>query len=90
MTFDEWAERIAKHVSAELPEVSVKRKIDDVCRWIYAGRECQLHALSDSQAAFVALRRNGLFTDCPFWCHISIAAESEEEIARRIVGWFAR
>ena len=90
MTFDEWADGIALRVTAAVPEVYLKRKIDDVCRWIHAGKECQLHAVSDSQAAFVVLRRDGVFTDSPFSCHIAIAAGSEDEVARRIIGWFGK
>jgi hypothetical protein len=90
MTFDEWADRIALHVVKAVPDVNVKRKLDDVCRWIHSGKECQLHAVSESQAAFVALRRDGMFTDCPFSCHIAIAAGSEEDVARRIIGWFGK
>jgi hypothetical protein len=90
MTFDEWADEIAARVRTAVPDVNLKRKVDDVCRWIHAGKECQLHAVSDSLAAFVALRRDGFFTECPFTCHLPIAAGSEEEIARRIVGWFGK
>lgn len=90
MTFEEWTDGIATRVVAAVPDVSLKRKIDDVCRWIHAERECQVHALSDSLAAFVALRREGMFTDSPFSCQIAIGAGSEEEVARRIIGWFGK
>lgn len=87
MTFEEWAHEIDARVVAALPGVNVKRKVDDLCRWIHAGKECQLHAVSDSIAAFVELRRNGIMTDCSFSCHIAIAADSKEEVANRIIGW---
>src|SRR5579884_3081538 len=87
MTFDEWAHDIELRVAAEVPDVSVKRKIDDLCRWIRAGKECQVLALSDSTATFVALRRNGIITNCTFSCRIPIAANSEFEVASRIIGW---
>jgi hypothetical protein len=88
MTFDEWADEIASRVSVAVPDVNVKRKIDDLYRWIHAGKECAVYAVSDSLAAFVALRREGPRTVCPFTCHVIIAPASEEEIARRIIGWF--
>ena len=87
MTFEEWAHEIDSRVVAAVPDVSVKCKVDDLCRWIHNGKECQVHAVSESVAAFVALRRNGIMTDCSFTCRIAIAATSREEIASRIVGW---
>lgn len=84
---DEWAHEIDVRVAAAVPGVNFKQKIEDLCRWIHAGRECQVHAVSDSTAAFVALRRNGIMTDCSFSCHIAIGADSEEEVASRIIGW---
>jgi hypothetical protein len=89
MSFDEWSYEITAHVFAALPGVRVKRKVDDLCRWIRDEKECQVHAVSDSVAAFVALRRNGIITDCSFACHIAITADSKEEVASRIVGWLA-
>ena len=90
MTFDEWADDIGTRVTAAVPDVNVKRKIDDLYRWIHAGKECQIYAVSDSLAAFVVLRRDGLATVCPFTCHVEISAGSEEDVARRIIGWFGR
>jgi hypothetical protein len=90
MTFDEWTDEIATRVTVAMPDVYVKRKIDDVCRWIYGAKECQLHAVSESLAAFVALRRDGLFTNSPISCQVTIAPGSEEEVARRIIGWFGK
>jgi hypothetical protein len=87
MTFDEWAHEIELRVAAAVPGVNVKHKFDEVCRRIHAGRECQVHALSDSLATFVALRRNGIITDCSFSCRIAIAPHSEDEVASRIIGW---
>lgn len=87
MTFDEWALEIDRRVAAAVPGVNVKHKYDDFRRWIYAGRECHVYAISDAMAAFATLRRDGLFTDCLSSCHIAISASSEEEIAARIVGW---
>lgn len=87
MTFDEWSAGIGIRVAAAVPGVNVKHKVEDLCRWIHAGKECQLHALSDSVAAFVALRRNGIMTDCLFSCRIPITAQSEEEVATRVIGW---
>ena len=87
MTFEEWAHEIDERVAAAVPGVNVKRKVDDLCRWIHNGKECQVHAVSDSVAAFVALRRNGIMTDCSFTCRIPIATTSKEEVASRIVGW---
>ncbi len=90
MTFDEWTDEIASRVTAAIPDVHVKRKIDDLCRWIHAGKECQVYAVSDSLAAFVVLRREGISTVCPFTCHVVIASDSEEQVARQIIGWFGR
>ena len=87
MTFDEWAQEIDVRVAAAVPGVSVKRKVEDLCRSIHAGKECQLHALSDTVAAFVALRRNGIITDCLFSCRIPISAHSKDEVASRVIGW---
>lgn len=87
MTFDEWAHEIDVRVAAAVPGVNVKRKFEDLCRWIVAGKECQLHAITDSTAAFAELRRNGIMTHCSFSCHIAIAADSKDEVASRIIGW---
>ena len=87
MTFEEWAREIDVRVAAEVPGVNVKRKVDDLCRWIRNGKECQVHAVSDSVAAFVALSRNGIITDCSFSCRIAIAAASKDDVASRIIGW---
>lgn len=87
MTFEEWSHEIDVRVVAAVPGVSVKRKLDDLCRWIHNGKECQVHAVSESVAAFVALQRNGIMTDCSFTYRIPIAAASREEVASRIVGW---
>lgn len=89
MTFEEWAHEIGARVAVAVPGVSVKRKVDDLCRWIHNGKECQVHAVTESVAAFVALERNGIMTDCSFSCRIPIAAASREEVATRIVGWLA-
>lgn len=89
MTFEEWACEIDHRVAAAVPGVNVKRKVDDLCRWIRNGKECQVHAVSDSVAAFVALRRNGIITDCSFSCRIAIAPNSRDEVASRIVCWLA-
>ena len=87
MTFEEWATEIDSRVLAAVPGVSVKRNADDLCRWIHNGKECQVLALSDCAAAFVALRRNGVITDCTFSCRIAIATTSEEQVACSIIGW---
>lgn len=87
MTFEEWAREIDVQVVAAVPGVNVKRKVEDLCRWISNGRECQVHMISDSVAAFVALRRNGIITDCSFSCRIPIGSHSREEVASRIIGW---
>lgn len=87
MTFDEWARHIDARITAEVPGVNVKRTIDDLCRWIRGGKECHVHAVSDSVATFAALRRNGIMTDCSFSCRIAITPDSEEEVVTRIVGW---
>lgn len=89
MTFDEWANVIDVRVAAAVPDVCVKRKIEDVRRWIHGGRECQVHALSDSIAALVALRRNGIMTDCMFSCRVPIATQSEDLAAAHIIDWLA-
>lgn len=89
MTFEEWAGEIDVRVAACLPGVNVKRKVDDLRRWIHHGKECQVLAVSDSVAAFVALRRNGIMTDCSFSCRIAIVPNSREEVVSRIVGWLA-
>ncbi len=41
MTFDEWTDAISTRVNAAMPDVYVKRKLDDLCRWIHGGKECQ-------------------------------------------------
>ncbi len=87
MTFEEWAHEIDVQVAAALPGVNVKRKVDDLCRWIHDGKECQVHALSDSVAAFVTLRRSGIITNCTFSCRIPIEPRSKEVVASRIIGW---
>ncbi|HKU68951.1 MAG TPA: hypothetical protein VJP85_14350 [Candidatus Baltobacteraceae bacterium] len=87
MTFEDWAKEIDARVAAALPGVNAKLKIDDLCRWIHNGKECQVHALSDSVAALIALRRNGIITDCSFSCRIAIAPHSEEQVACSIIGW---
>ena len=91
MTFDEWADDIVQRVTAAVPGVGIKRKIDDLYRLIYAGKECQMHAMSDSRAAFVALRtvETGASV-CPLSMQVAIARESEEEVAGRIIGWLER
>jgi hypothetical protein len=89
MTFDEWSYEITARVFAELPGVRVKRKVDELCRWIRDGKECQVHALSDSVAAFVALQRNGIMTDCSFSCNFAMTDDSKEEVVSRILGWLA-
>lgn len=74
-----------------MPDACFKRRVDDVCRIIRGANECQLHATSDEFARFVALRR-----DLPrdkgsvHTLHVRIAAVSEEELTRRIVGWLRR
>lgn len=87
MTFDEWADHIALRVSAAVPGVDIKRKVEDLCRLIYRGKECQVHAVSDSSAAFVALRVESGTVTCPLSTHVRIGSDSEEEVARRIIGW---
>ncbi len=87
MTFDEWSYDITARVFNEVSGVHVKRRLDEVWRWIRDGRECQVHAVSDSVAAFVALQRNGIMTDCTFTCNVAMTDDSKEEVASRIVGW---
>lgn len=87
MTFDEWAQDIQIRVADAVPNATVNDKLEDICRWVRAGKECQVHALSDSVATFVALRRNGIITDCSFSCRISITQNSQAEVASRIIGW---
>jgi hypothetical protein len=91
VTFDDWADDIARRVSAEMPDARFKRRVDDVCRIIHGANECQLHATSDEFARFVALRR-GERTEqgLVHTLHVRIAAVSEEELTRRIVGWLRR
>lgn len=88
MTFDEWADGIDARVAAQVPGVTVKRKFDDMRRWIHGGKECQIHALSESTATFVLLGTHTAALYRPFACHIPIAYRSEEETAAKIIRWF--
>lgn len=90
MTFNQWADGIGLDVASSVPDVQIKRTIDDFYRWISATTECQLHALSESTAAFVVLKRDGALTNCLFSCRVPIGHSSRQEVARRIIGWFAR
>ena len=90
MTFNQWADGIGVHVSSSIPDVHVKRTVDDFYRWISQGKECHLHALSDSTAALLMLKRDGALTNCWSSCRVSIGGPSQQEVARRIIGWFAR
>ena len=89
LTFDQWAEHIGTRVSNAFPQCRLRRKIDDVYRWAYGAKECQLHAVNDSQATFVALLRESLWPkvahapDC-----VAIDEHTELEIAERIIRWF--
>jgi hypothetical protein len=89
MTFQQWTDSISARVRLAIPGVMVKRKIDDLCRWVYGPKECQVHALSETLAAFVALRRDtaGAKPSCR---RLKIEAGSEEQIAAQIIGYFER
>ncbi|HET7815621.1 MAG TPA: hypothetical protein VFL13_14740 [Candidatus Baltobacteraceae bacterium] len=91
VTFDDWADDIAKRVTAEMPGARFKRRADDICRIIHGANECQLHASSDEFARFVALRR-GEPADRGFvhTLQVRIGAISEDDLARRIIGWLRR
>ena len=89
LTFDQWAQAIGSRVLEVVPQASVKRKFEDVYRWTYAGRECQLHAVSDRMATFVALhcgQRAVLHRPQS----IAIDGETQAEVAARIIGWFTK
>jgi hypothetical protein len=88
LTFDQWAQAIATHVLEAFPQTCVKRKVDDVYRWTFRGRECQVHAVSEKVATFIALyaghpAENDRRPEC-----ISIDASTQREIASRIIRWF--
>ena len=88
ITFDQWARSIGAYVQEAFPQACVKRKFDDVYRWTYQGKECQVHAVSDSSATFIALncerRPSGARQpEC-----ISICTSTQAEVAQRIIGWF--
>jgi hypothetical protein len=90
LPFEEWAESIALRVVRAIPGVNLKRKFDDVYRWIHLGRECQVHALSDSRAAFLALGGGkGGLPLCPVCDQVAICRSTEENIASRIIEWFS-
>lgn len=89
MTFEEWSQEIDARVVAAVPGVDVKHRFEDFRRWIHAGKECHVYAVSDAIAAFATLRRDGLITDCMSSCRIVISATSKDVVASRIVGWLA-
>lgn len=90
LTFDQWAEAIGMRVSEAVPNVNLKRKIEDVYRWTYRDRECQLHAVSDNTATFVVLfcGERRLLLQRP--SSIEIDGSTQDEVASRIIGWFAK
>ena len=90
LTFDQWAEAIGKRVLEAVPDACLKRKIEDVYRWTYRGRECQLHSVSDGTATFVVLfngQREALLARP---ATIPITGTTQDEIATRIIGWFEK
>lgn len=89
MTFQQWTDAISARVRLAIPEVLVKRKIDDICRLVYGPKECQLHAVSDNLATFVTLRRD-TFSSRPSCRRLRIEPGSEDQIAVQIIGWFAQ
>jgi hypothetical protein len=89
MTFQQWTDSISARVRVAIPDVMVKRKIDDLCRWVYGPKECQVHAVSETLAAFVTLRRDA-GTSKPLCRQLRIEAGSEDQVAAQIIGWFER
>ncbi|HEV3152320.1 MAG TPA: hypothetical protein VGZ02_00795 [Candidatus Baltobacteraceae bacterium] len=89
LTFDQWAQAIGSRVLEAIPQASVKRKFEDVYRWTYAGRECQLHAVSDNTATLVALQcgQRALLHRPQ---NIEIAGDTQADVAARIIGWFTK
>lgn len=67
----------------------VKRKIDDLCRWVYGPKECQIHVVSETIAAFVTLRRDARPSK-PLCRQMKIEAGSEDQVAAQIIGYFER
>ena len=90
LSFDQWAQAIESDVLQAFPNVCAKRKREDVYRWTYGERECQLHATSDGTATFVTLK--GLHRkDCsPAPENVRITGDTRAEIARRIIVWLGR
>ena len=86
--FDSWAREIDGYVTRTLPGRRLKRNLGDVYRWIYADRECQMHAVSESHVKLLTLRREGrwpLVQHAPLL--ISIAPDNGAAIAHHIVRW---
>lgn len=88
LTFDQWAQAICSYVREAYPEACVKHKFDDVYRWTYGGRECQVHALSEDAAAFIVLHCTQRPAIARRPERVSIAQATQAGIARRIIGWF--
>jgi endogenous inhibitor of DNA gyrase (YacG/DUF329 family) len=89
VTFDEWADRIGIAVMRAYPHCSVKRKLDDMYRWAYGAKECQLHAVNESHATFISIRRETAWPRVPEapYC-VQISEQTQLEIAGRIIRWF--
>ena len=88
LTFDEWAHAIGTHVLEAVPQASMKGKIDDVYRWRYAGRECQVHAISDGTATFITLECTRRVAVMRRPESVAIAEQTQADVAQRIIGWF--
>jgi hypothetical protein len=88
ITFDEWAQSIESYVRTAFPQARARRAFDDVYRWTYQGKECQVHAVSETSATFIALCREQRAAARQPEC-ISICPSTQSEVAARIIGWFA-
>jgi hypothetical protein len=91
LSFDQWAEHIGSVVRQAFPQCRFKRKLDDVYRWAYGAKECQLYAISDEQATFVTLIRDTIQPNIAnAHDRVPINERTSEEIAYRIIRWFER
>lgn len=88
LTLDQWAQAICLRVSEVFPQACVKHKFEDMYRWTYGARECQVHAVTDDTATIILLAgsRQPNVTRHPE--RVSIETATQAEIAQRIIGWF--
>jgi hypothetical protein len=90
LSFDQWAQAIGSRVLEAFPQVCAKRKLEDVYRWTYGERECQLHAVSDGTATFVALNGELGWGAARKPETVRVTGDTQAELVRRIIGWLGR